>query len=198
MKIHIQAIHDQVTYPCKVCPYKSSTPRYLSLHVKSKHSAQEYTWNNCLDNKKEKIMMPRQPDKKIWARLSFESFIRDYKMIHMWVTHSISLNQGCRKVELFQKLNKLATTIETTLTQRQTNKLSRFKLSGLKQTPTCYIIIEANLVAFPTFPTTVRFVTSAPTEEALLERKLFIIICNPKLNNHCNHKQSTFAMAKIF
>ena len=22
MKIHIQAIHDQVTYPCKVCPYK--------------------------------------------------------------------------------------------------------------------------------------------------------------------------------
>ena len=74
--------------------------------------------------------------------------------------------------------------------------LFRFKLSDLKQTPTCYIIIEANLVAFPTFPTTVRFVTSAPTEATLLQRKLFIIFCNPKLNSHCNNKQSTFAMAK--
>ena len=124
MKIHVQAIHDQLTYPCKVCPYKSSTPRYLSMHVKSKHHAQEYTWNSCLDNKKEEIMMPRQPDEKIWARISFESFIRDYKIIYMWVTHSISLNQGGRKVEQIRKLNKLATTIETTPTQRQTNKLS--------------------------------------------------------------------------
>ena len=73
-----------------------------------------------------------------------------------------------------------------------------FKLSDLKQAPTCYIIIAANLVAFPTFPTTVRFVTSAPTEATLLERKLFIIFCNPKLNNHCNHKQFQFAMIKIF
>ena len=70
------------------------------------------------------IIMPRQLDMKRWARLSFESFIRDNKLIHIWVTHSISLNQGCRKVEQFQKLNKLATTIETTPTQRQTNKLS--------------------------------------------------------------------------
>ena len=134
-------------------------------------------------------------------------------------------------MEQLRKLNKLATTIETTPTQRQTNKLSfrpplflppgvdplhfrlfsnahcctyippflfRFKYSDLKQTPTCYIIIEANLVAFPAFPTTVRFVASASTEATLLERKLFIIFCNPKLNNHCNHKQSTFAMAKIF
>ena len=40
MKMHMQAIHDQETYLCKVCPYKSSTPRYLSQHIKSKHPAQ--------------------------------------------------------------------------------------------------------------------------------------------------------------
>ena len=34
MKIHIQAIHDQVTYPFKVC-----------FHEKSKHHAQESNWN---------------------------------------------------------------------------------------------------------------------------------------------------------
>ena len=74
--------------------------------------------------KKKQIKMPRHPDEKIRARLSFESFIRDCKIIYMWVTHSISLNQGGRKVEQLRKLNKLATTIETTPTQRQTNKLS--------------------------------------------------------------------------
>ena len=39
MKIHIQAIHEQITYSCQVCSYKSSTTRYLALHMKSKHPA---------------------------------------------------------------------------------------------------------------------------------------------------------------
>ena len=38
MTIHIQAIYDQVTYPCKVC-----------LHVKSKHNAKNVTEMKCMD-----------------------------------------------------------------------------------------------------------------------------------------------------
>ena len=52
MKIHIQAIHEKSTYPCEICPYKSSTPRSLSNHQKSKHPA----WKKkIIFNRSEKI-----------------------------------------------------------------------------------------------------------------------------------------------
>ena len=36
MKIHKQAIHEGIKYPCNDCSYTASTPRSLSLHKKGK------------------------------------------------------------------------------------------------------------------------------------------------------------------
>ena len=37
MKIHTQALHEGITYPCDICGYETSTSRNLLLHKKSKH-----------------------------------------------------------------------------------------------------------------------------------------------------------------
>ena len=48
LKIHVQAMHEGLTYKCDVCEFSASTPRTVGWHKKAKHTSQYKTIHRYL------------------------------------------------------------------------------------------------------------------------------------------------------